>query len=194
MGLDYNSVLVDNDFINHIIETRLDKTIIAEKLEEALLFLCLSAFMHPLVYENELLEKFKTSPIFADNVVIKASFFDIHLDDPSRKQYYVMMVKDLYYSLFGEILDFSDDEVFTKWLRMKSLGEIHSLSTCLLCGCKMFLSDDKDSKILHSIIVNKCMGAVEVVNRTEFFDLYSSKGGKRISRSERRQLVHSIQK
>lgn len=54
----------------------------------------------------------------------------------------------------------------------------------------MFLSDDKDSKCLQRIINKKCLGAVKVFNRKEFFGAYVDNGGKNIPRSDRRQISH----
>lgn len=192
MILKNNSVLVDNDFFNHIIETRKEEDKIVAILKEAFTYLNLCASMHPLVYDNELIKNDRAICLFAKKVIFKLEFSDILSDDPEKKRYYIILVNELFNSLFGEPLFFSDDEIFTKWVRQKSLGEIHSLSTCLLCGCKLFLSDDKDSKNLKKFIDEKCMGQVSVLNRGEFFEKYIQEGGQNIPRSERRQLTHEF--
>lgn len=190
MSLDQKSVLIDNDFICHIIETKMDIETISAKLKEAFTIIERYAFMHPLVFEKELPDAYKTLTIFSDNIVTKTEFSDIHDDDSGKMQYYVYLVRELYFAITGIKLSFSNNEIFTRWERNKNLGEVHSMSTCLLCRSGLFLSDDNDSKRIQEYIHGKAMGKIDVLNRKEFFDLYKSCGGTKISRMDKRKLSH----
>lgn len=190
MKLDNTSVLVDNDFIGHILETKLDKDVIASSLKEAFLQLNKSAFMHPLVYENELLPGNKELPVFSTGVIVKADFSDIHLEDETKKSYYTYLVRELFNYICGEELKYTNEEIFTRWMSHKNLGEVHSLTTCLICESSLFLSDDDDSKKLQKHIKEKALGKVVALSRKEFFDLYVTSGGNKIPREHRKKLGH----
>lgn len=193
MHINEQTAVIDNDFINHLVESGLDDERLVVNLRTAFSELKLSAVMHPLVYEKELLKgNSRIDKLFSMSVVEKAEFEDIFQGDSGRKAYYLFLVKNLYRSLMGEPLPVSDEKILSYWVRKHSLGEVHSVSMCLVCGCAVFLSDDGDSKALKRIVENQTMGKIEVYNRQEFFDKHLSEGETRIERKERRSLTHSV--
>ena len=83
----------------------------------------------------------------------------------------MFLVPELYNTLMGRRFP-EDKDVFTFWIRQNSLGEIHSVSMCLVSECAIFLSDDGDSKALKNIVNQRAMGAIEVFNRNEIVKQY----------------------
>ena len=71
-----------------------------------------------------------------------------------------------------------------------SLGEVHSVATCLTCGCGIFLSDDNDSKMLQRFIAEKSIGKISVYNRKELVDMHLDQGGTKLPRKVRQSLTH----
>ena len=192
MTLDGNTAAIDNDFTGHLVEAHLDDDHLAELLKVIFSELGLSIVMHPLVYEYELLkEKPRITMLFDRGIVNKAEFTDIHQDDPIKKSYYAFLVANLYRDLRGEPLPLSGEDIFTRWLRRVSLGEVHSVAMCLICGCGIFLSDDGDSKVLQNFIKDKALGNVNVYNRKELVDVHLKQGQTKIPRKERHSLAHS---
>ena len=127
----------------------------------------LSALMHPLVYEHEILAK-----DFVDALVENKSMQIISLDetlicDEGRRRYYEYLVPELYKRLTGKAWPAKD--IFAFWAPRHSLGEVHSVAMCIVCGFGLFLSDDKDSKTLQQIVTDITGGQtrIEVYNRAE---------------------------
>ena len=192
MTLDVNTAAIDNDFIGHLVEAHLDDDRLTCLLNIIFSELSLSIVMHPLVYEHELLkDKPRITMLFNQGIVNKAEFADIHQNDPVKKSYYAFLVENLYRDLRGEPLPLSGEDIFTRWLRRVSLGEVHSVAMCLTCGCGIFLSDDGDSKILQNIIKDKAIGNVCIYNRKELVDVHLERGKTKLSRKERLSLAHS---
>lgn len=191
MQINENCVAVDNDFINHIAESKLKIEVIIQDLKALFAHFGLIAVIHPLVYKNEVPDNnVKLNQIFQENVIEKIDFDDIFDGDDEKKIYYIYVIRELYSALTGESLGFSDDEIFTKWIRERSLGELHSITMCLVCGSKMFLSDDKDSKSLQKYANQKFIDKITVYNRKEIFEEYIKTGGTDIKRADRVRLAH----
>lgn len=146
MQIDTHTAVVDNDFVNHLAESHLVNERLVDVLKVIFSELGLTAVMHPLVYQKELLQdNVRIRLLFKNNVIEKAEFSYIFQDDSARKNYYIYLVKNLYRAFSGKELPVSGESVLSYWVRHASLGEIHSVSMCLVCGCGIFLSDDKDS-------------------------------------------------
>ena len=145
------------------------------------------------LYEKELLQgNLRIDKLFDTKVLEKAEFEDIFQGNSAKRTYYLSLVKRLYRSLRGEDLPVSGEAILTYWIRQQSLGELHSVSMCLVCGCGVFLSDDGDSKALKKIIETQMLGSIEVYNRKEFFDKHLSEGETKLGRKERRSLTHVL--
>lgn len=193
MELNEKTVAVDTDFINHIADTKMDIEDIITNVKKMLDAFTMIAVVHPLVYENEIdKSNVRLNKMFDQKVVEILKLSDIFTGDATEIQYYTFLVKEFYFSLLGEQLPFSDNEVLTKWIKMRSLGEIHSVSMCLLCGTSVFLSDDKGSKELKRIVEQKNLGEIQVYNRIELREIYINKGDSGISRTNLRKLTHEI--
>lgn len=82
----------------------------------------------------------------------------------------------------------SDWKVLSDWTAKENLGEIHAIAMCLLCGCVLFLSDDKDSKKLWKLIEGQMPNALNVYNRAEFMEQFGTLAG--LSRAEKKSLAH----
>lgn len=90
MRIDAHTAAIDNDFINHLVETKFDDEKLVAVLSIVFSELNLSAIMHPLVYEKELLkDNARIKLLFGSNVVSNVSFDDILQNDAARKDYYI---------------------------------------------------------------------------------------------------------
>ena len=190
MSDDKKMAVIDNDFIEHVASSNLSNDELINTLKTIISELELDVVVHPLVYEHEVR---KTTPrvkiLFKQNVISEANYSFLG-SDSAKKAYYCMLVSELYKSLTEETLSATGEEIFTFWVRLHSLGEIHSVSMCLVCGCGIFLSDDNDSKKLKLLIEKKSLGSIEVYNRAELIDKHLDKGKTNISRAIRRSLAH----
>lgn len=193
MKIDEQTAVIDNDFTNHLAEARLDDDQLVELLHTIFSDLGLSTAMHPLVYQYELRQDLpRIRLLFDRGVVAKAEFSDIHQNDDGKKAYYAYLVENLYRAISGDVLpaSLSGEALFTRWLSGSSLGEVHSVATCLTCGCGIFLSDDNDSKRLQRFIAEKAIGTINVYNRKELIDKHLAQGGPQIPRKVRQSLTH----
>lgn len=192
MQLNEHTAIVDNDFTNHLVDCHLTDQQLVEDLNIIFSELGLTAVMHPLVYENELLkDKPRVKLLFDKKVFSKTEFADILQGDSGRKAYYIQMVRNLYHTLMGEEFPVTGNSVLTHWVRRKSLGEIHSFATCLLCGCGVFLSDDGDAKTLKRNLDRALVDKINVYSRQEFMDKFMAEGKIKLARSDRKALTHS---
>lgn len=190
MSIDKNSAAVDNDFINKVAQIRTGTMLPEDMLREIFSALQIHGIMHPLVYEKELLkDRPGIKAIFDKNVVEYVSFNDIFQGDEGKKAYYMFLVPELYNALMGRKFPENKD-VFTFWIRKNSLGEIHSVSMCLVSECAVFLSDDGDSKALKNIVNQRAMGAIEVFNRNEIVEKYQASGVNGLKRTDRKAFMH----
>lgn len=190
MSIDKNSAAVDNDFINKVAQIKTGTMSPENILGEIFAALQIHGIMHPLVYEKELLkDRPGIKAIFDKNVVEYVSFDDIFQGDEGKKAYYMFLVPELYNALMGRRFP-EDKDVFTFWIRQNSLGEIHSVSMCLVSECAIFLSDDGDSKALKNIVNQRAMGAIEVFNRNEIVKQYKKSGAKALKRTDCKAFTH----
>ena len=174
MQLGASTAIVDNDFVNHVVESRLGEERIVQLLCLILNELGLQAVVHPLVYEKEMmLDNKLTIRLFSEKILNKAEFSDVFSKGEAARAYYTFLVKEFYFSLTGKQFPVEDDRVLCYWVRRTSLGEIHSLAMCLVCECGIFLSDDGDSKKLMDFIKRKALGAVTVYSRGELIDKHN---------------------
>ena len=129
--------------------------------------------------------------LFQEAVLHKAEFTDIFQNDAGKKTYYIFLVTQLYRALTGKVLPVSGDDVLTFWVRKNSLGEVHSVAMCLVCGSGIFLSDDGDSKALKAHVDRMAIGKITVFNRDEFIQKHMLEGETKLSRAEKRSLTHT---
>lgn len=191
MELDDKTAAVDNDFLNNIVQTQMSIEDIISFMKETFVGLGLTAVMHPLVYEKEVLHKDRTNSLFNNHVIYVVDFSDIFQGSSAKKLYYLNLVAQFYNALNGECIPATGEDILTYWKRIENLGEIHSLSMCLTSGCVIFLSDDGDSKYLKNYIESNSLGDVKVYNRDDYFKIYQELGKTKIPRPVRRSLTHA---
>lgn len=194
MKIDCTTAAVDNDFICHLSEANLPENTLIEKLKIIFSELGFTAIIHPMVYDNEVMHsKERIKLLFSEKIIQKVEFSEIFEDDDSKKAYYIMLVKELFKSLYrGDVLDIADENILEFWRRRMSLGEIHSIAMCLTCGCNIFLSDDDDSKKLLRIIKNKFRNSIKVYDREELIEKHLLEGETTIPRDIRKSLSHKV--
>ena len=192
MQINTSTAATDNDFISHLAETKLPIEKLTSILRIVFSELELTAIMHPLVYEKELVhsnERIKT--FFTENIVQKVEFADIFQEDDTKQKYYIFLLKELYKSLRDdELIRMPDKQLLTYWKSRSCLGEIHSAAMCLICGCNIFLSDDGDSKKLADIIKSKFPNSINVYNRKDLIDKHLQEGVTKYPSNTRSKLTH----
>lgn len=153
MQIDNSTAIVDNDFINHLAGSRIADDLLVCSLLVIFNSLSLVAAIHPLVYDKELFPQTdRIKLLFQKEVIRRLTFDDAFEQDSDKETYYCYLVAELYSYLNGYSLPVAGREVLNYWKRRESLGEVHSLSLCLVCDCGIFLSDDSDSKRLAEYI------------------------------------------
>lgn len=189
MIVDHTAAVFDTDFTNHICETNLDIKKIVEILYKLLETMGLQGIMHPLVYEKELIDPSDCArKLFEENIIMVPSFDEIFQQNSDKKTYYCdVLIPHLYKQMNGKTLPNGWD-VLNDWIAKQNLGEIHSISMCLICECGIFLSDDSDAKILRNLIHEQMPNSIKIYNRAEIMDEFGKAAG--ISRSERKSIAH----
>ena len=192
MQIDNSTAIVDNDFINHLAGSRIADDLLVCSLLDIFNSLSVAAAIHPLVYDKELFPQTdRIKLLFQKEVIRRLTFDDAFEQDSDKETYYCYLVAELYSYLNGYSLPVAGREVLNYWKRRESLGEVHSLSLCLVCDCGIFLSDDSDSKRLAEYIIRKSLGTVCVYNRKELIDKSINEAATQIPRKIRQSLGHT---
>ena len=182
------TALIDNDFLSKLSEIKGESSVVVSLISRAFAGSNLIVKMHELVFDNELGDLASKEPIsilFKKQIISKLLLDEI-VSDIRREKYYQICVNELYYRKNGEIFPFED---IGKWKKHSNLGEIHSISACLTCGYGIFLSDDHDSKVLNSIIMEAHLGeSITVYNRDEYIQSITTMGC--LNHKERKQFKH----
>ena len=181
---------VDNDF--------LEKLVSIEKFNAfELICLCCESFnvdpiIHSLVYDNEVQQEHPITKKLIDGNVLSILACESFIPSMAEQIYYEIVVRDLYYKLKEKELDLKD--IFKEWKRQESLGEIHSISMCILIKCDIFLSDDNDSKEIRRLAQSstRFIKDIQILNRNEFCDKIHELPDQPISREMRRSIGHKI--
>ena len=177
--------LIDTDFLSHIADIKKVDPIQTFKhyCSAAQLDVC----MHERVYEEEAKTFPTTTPFFEHKAIEILRFIDALNED--ERTLYKMYVTHLYSSFKKEPYPCGGD-VFQGWQRKCSLGEVHSIAVCIMFAYSIFLSDDKDSKKIHTIAKENFKGKnSKVLNRKEAIDAITEFSN--LTRSERRAISHS---
>ena len=179
MIIDEHTAVLDTDFLSHISEI----TVMSE--------LFIHPFVHPLVYEHELPKENPTiNSFFEKEIVLRPSFEDLLGSSPEKYAYYSFLVSELYKKQTGYgPLDYQD--VFSFWQYNTSLGEVHCIALCAVVGCCLFLSDDKEAKMLYYTLNEYCCAKVNILNRKEVIE--SLRGRSSLTKDEKRAFTHKRQ-
>lgn len=139
MQIDNSTAIVDNDFMNHLVDSKLSDEQLTANLQAIFNSLELSVTVHPLVHEHEVLRDNKRIQIlFQKSIVQQMAFTDAFESNSDAEAYYCYLVRELYGHLKGTEFPVTGRGVLTYWKRKESLGEIHSMSMCMICGCGIF--------------------------------------------------------
>ena len=191
MIINNSSVVIDNDSLCHLADTNLPEDTIVRDVKRLFEGYNSVAIVHPLVYKNEVPPSNHTINRFFDEKIIQApKIEDVYQSDELKKQYYILTLLDLYRSYFGVELEIPEDEIFLTWKKKCSLGELHSLVMCLVCDCQIFISDDKDSKAIKTLIESKLHTSIKVFDRKEAFNNLPQDEKQKIPSAERKRLSH----
>ena len=193
MTIDIHSAAVDADFISHVTEIERPIAGIAALLAAVLAGADLNALIHPLVYAHEILrDDERVQQLFSSGIIGQLSFSDIFLGDPARESYYKYLIPELYGILHADEPFPKDVDILTYWKRRMSLGEIHSVAMCLICGCGIFLSDDGDSKVLARTVRQRTLGEIKVYSREEILAISQENANPKLPRKDRKAFSHAI--
>ncbi len=157
---------IDNDFLNHLVQTRGEQNHVCALIQEFFRSLDLEPFLHRLIWQYE---TDKTNPVIrqllSEKIVIPCALDDILMANGSaRGRYYEMLVQEIYRELHGE--NYPCD-VFQEWKYQKSLGEVHCIVMCMFLNCVCLLSDDKDAKDLRGVLERKTGCSIPICSRTD---------------------------
>ena len=134
-----NKVIVDTDFLNHIIRTPNGASI----LEKIIIFFDYELLIHPWTYERELV--YTDVKKFVDKNVKILTFDDIILDEGDNS-IYESLFKVLFEEMNGRSVDFGRQNFKTYNKSGENLGEIHSVIAAQFLGIPLLLSDDYHAK------------------------------------------------
>lgn len=164
--LDSSYALVDNDFLSHALETKFDGEKICSILRAIFDVLDKQPVVHPWLATYELLtDNDLVSKVISENIIELASWENIHDNQEEQKTYYAILFKELYKKVYGISLNAPD--IYTYSVKQQSLGELHNITTCMICGCNLILSDDSDSKRFKRIISQTAVCNFVVYNRED---------------------------
>ena len=167
--LDSSYALVDNDFLSHALETRFDSEKLCTILQAIFDALDKQPVVHPWLATYELItDNGLVLKVISENIIQLASWEDIHANQEEQKTYYAILFKELYKKVYG--ISLSVPDVFTYSVKRQSLGELHNITTCMICGCNLILSDDSDSKRFKRIISQTAVCDFVVYNREELVE------------------------
>lgn len=190
MTISTSSAFVDNDFINHVAEIRNTEDQIIRIFAEVVKEFGVNLLIHPLIVEHEVMSHHKViKKILECGLIDQPPIETIHCNDKSKKDYYKYLVRFFYQKIFGAPLCNEGEDIFTYWKKDSSLGEIHSIASCLICECGIFLSDDRDSKFLRDIVASGNIGSITVYSRDDVVSLLRQKGTN-LTRKELQSFKH----
>lgn len=186
--LDSNYALIDNDFLNHAIETKLDEKSKCDLLNSIFDVLKKDPVIHPWISDYEVMWENKTvKNVVSKTKIQKATWDDIHGNQMAQKKYYEILFKELFKKTHGSPI--SANDIFTYCVKKQSLGELHNISACMICGCNLILSDDEDTKRFKKMISQTMTCDFEVYTRDELAEsIRGLEGAPR--RSELKKFAH----
>ena len=155
---------IDNDFLNHLLEIK-NSDDLPELIRKFFRALKVSVFMHQFVYEREAIIMRDTTreTLVSDNTIEIVKVGDTWKNISGGREYYSMMVKEIYKSFTGKDYPCS---MFDEWKAGCSLGEVHTVVACAFIMCDCFLSDDHGAATyLSGIVQRKLNHPINIYNR-----------------------------
>lgn len=188
MIIDNTNLLIDTDALIKLMDINKRPEDVIRIIKNLFEKLKRKALLHPLVYGKEFIIKTHIlSQLINQKIIQVPTIQDIYSNDDIKKQIYIMYVSDFYHQLNAQPIPAVGDDVLTYWNSHESLGESHSVATCVLNECDLFLSDDDDSKTLEKMVEERQMGTLHVYRRSEIIDVEDA---TELSRSEKRAIAH----
>ena len=186
--LDSNCALIDNDFLNHAIETSPDVEHICTLLNTIFDVLNKTPMIHPWISSYEVMwDNQRVNEVISNSKIQKATWDDIHGQQIPQKEYYEILFKELFKKIYGMSLGTND--IFSYCVRGNSLGELHNIAACMICDCNLILSDDKDTKTFKAFFSRSMVCNFEVYTRRELVEKIRGLEGAP-KRSELRHFAH----
>ena len=167
--LDFNCALIDNDFLTHAIETRMDEKSKYVLLNSIFDVLNKTPMIHPWISNFEVLWDNQTvNDVISNTKIQTATWDDIHGNRSGRIAYYEILFKELFKKIHGT--SFGAYDVFSYCVKKQSLGELHNIAACIFCDCNLILSDDKDTKRFKALISQSRACNFEIYTRSELVE------------------------
>lgn len=186
--LDSNCALIDNDFLNHAIETKLDENSKCALLNSIFDVLKKDPVIHPWISDYEVMWDSKTvKNIISKTNIKKAAWDDVHGNQIAQKTYYEILFKELFKKTHG--FPPASSDIFTFCTKKQSLGELHNITACMVCCCNLILSDDKDTKRFKTMISQTMICDFEVYTRDELVETIRGLEGAP-KRSDLKKFAH----
>ena len=115
---------IDTDFLNNLANTR-DNDDIIDLIARFFKALNVEVIMHPLVYEHEKspVPNLIIEELINEGIIVIPTLSEIFEGKPGGKQYYELMVMQMYRDFTGQ--KYPVDDVCGKWKKQCNLGEIH---------------------------------------------------------------------
>lgn len=130
MQIDNSTAIVDNDFMNHLVNSQISDEQLTANLQSVFSSLELSAVVHPLVYEHEVLRDNKRIQVlFQKTIVQKMTFADAFESASDAEAYYCYLVGELYGHLKGTELPATGRGILTYWKPKRAWAKF------ILCQC-----------------------------------------------------------
>ncbi|MBE5912367.1 hypothetical protein [Pseudobutyrivibrio sp.] len=188
-----NIALVDNDFMHKIASIVMQESEWISLVGRLFHDLGCIAGVHSLVYINEMMDvsapehgKNRIKSLTEKEMLLIQDLNKILYDDDLRN-YYKIVFMEICNEYYGEV---PIEDIFTQWKRNCSLGEIHSITMCVLFEFGIFLSDDIGSKtIARSVVENKlCPNTIIVYSREDAIDYINSSVHSTLKKNEKRMI------
>ena len=176
------TALIDNDFVQHLAEIEyIDEDHWKDLILRLFIALDCSLAFHELLYRNEVMDISNSDVVkkriagFVKDGHIEIKNLDIIQSDSAREEYYGIVFEEVCNDILGYI---PVKDIFNDWSRGNSLGEIHSLTMCAVCGYALFLSDDSDAQRIRVFLQRKFMAnSINVYNRENCLEVALENGG-----------------
>lgn len=189
MSVEKRKVLVDTDFINHVINSGSNE----KEGENLLATLCdelgVIPYVHPWIADNEFVLT-KTKNTIKHGIVKKLSWDEIVGTDSSMLEFYEMVVKDLYKKMQNEDLDLSRCSIKDLRMSRSSLGEIQTIIVAQQLNIPVFYSNDRGSKFLATK-VNSSAFTLEVYDTPEIAIKISQNSNTNIEEKYCISMIHN---
>lgn len=187
---------IDNDFLCHIAEIKLDNGIdLNELVKKFFAGMDVAPIIHTLVYKNESNDagnsentRNRINSFLSDNILSIKEKNEI-VPSKAKEIYYQTVFEELYREFKGDIPENIKD-IWEDWEKKASFGETHTVAMCCLIECGIFLSDDHGANLLKKIIAEKYNFAVEVYDRSEAVRYVQEHGKNNLVKWERKVLKH----